>query len=360
MDEALKTTKTVYAVSQFLDWQRGGTLNLSPIFQRRPVWKRPAKSLLIDSVLRGYPIPIVLLRQVQDLQDLSTTMEVIDGQQRLRTLLSYIDPDCLPSSDVGDNSVAILRTHNRRFAGTYFADLPEQVKRLLLGYELSVHIFPATTGDELVFRLFARLNSTGLPLKSQEIRNAEFHGVFKTLVYDLSFGNLDRWRRWRVFSNEAIARMDEAEGVSEYLLAMIQGVSAKNQAAISRFYREHEEEMADTQAIEKRFNATLAEIDSAVGDVLGTTVFRRAALFYSLFACVYDHAYGLGAPLDDRRPRPLPTGFRSRLERASQRIGLKDLPERVQDAMDRATSDKARRDERQKFIMEALGLEPAR
>ena len=134
MDEALKTTKTVYPVSQFLDWQRGGTLNLSPIFQRRLVWKRPAKSLLIDSVLRGYPLPIVLLRQVQDLQDLSTKMEVIDGQQRLRTLLSYIDPDCLPSSDVADNYVTILRTHNREFAGTPFAALPEEVKRLLLGY----------------------------------------------------------------------------------------------------------------------------------------------------------------------------------------------------------------------------------
>lgn len=359
MDDALKTTKTVYPVSQFLDWQRGGTLNLSPIFQRRPVWKRPAKSLLIDSVLRGYPIPIVLLRQVQDLQDLSTKMEVIDGQQRLRALLSYIDPDCLSTSDLGDHSVTILRTHNRRFAGTPFAALPEDVKRMLLGYELSVHIFPATTGDELVFRLFARLNSTGLPLKKQEIRNAEFHGVFKTLVYDLSFENLDRWRRWRVFSDEAMARMDEAEAVSEYLLAMIRGVSGKSQAAISRFYKEHEEEMANTEAIEKRFRATLADLDSATGDMLGTTVFRRAALFYSLFACVYDHMYGLGCPLDGRKPRPLPRGFRRRLEQASDRIGLKDLPEGVQDAMDKATGDKARRDERQQFIMEALGLEPA-
>ena len=286
-------------------------------------------------------------------------MEVIDGQQRLRALLSYIDPDCLSTSDLGDHSVTILRTHNRRFAGTPFAALPEDVKRMLLGYELSVHIFPATTGDELVFRLFARLNSTGLPLKKQEIRNAEFHGVFKTLVYDLSFENLDRWRRWRVFSDEAMARMDEAEAVSEYLLAMIRGVSGKSQAAISRFYKEHEEEMANTEAIEKRFRATLADLDSATGDMLGTTVFRRAALFYSLFACVYDHMYGLGCPLDGRKPRPLPRGFRRRLEQASDRIGLKDLPEGVQDAMDKATGDKARRDERQQFIMEALGLEPA-
>ena len=222
-----------------------------------------------------------------------------------------------------------------------------------------MHLPPSELASAAELIAAARLNSTGLPLKRQEIRNAEFHGAFKTLVYDLSFDNLDRWRRWRVFSNEAIARMDEAEAVSEYLLAMIQGVKAKSQAAISRFYKQYEEEMANTEAIEKRFSATLAEIDSAVGDLLGTTVFRRAALFYSLFACVYDHAYGLGAPLDGRRPRPLPRGFRSRLERASERIGLKDLPEGVQDAMDKATGDKTRRDERQRFVMEALGLERA-
>ena len=83
MIEALNLTKTVYTVSQYLDWQRQGTLDLSPIFQRRPVWKAPAKSLLIDSVVRGYPVPIVLLRQVQDLKSLAMKMEVVDGQQRL-------------------------------------------------------------------------------------------------------------------------------------------------------------------------------------------------------------------------------------------------------------------------------------
>ena len=153
---------------------------------------------------------------------------------------------------------------------------------------MSVHIFPA--GDELVFRLFARLNSTGLPLKRQEIRNAEFHGAFKTLVYDLSFDNLDRWRRWRVFSNEAIARMDEAEAVSEYLLAMIQGVKAKSQAAISRFYKQYEEEMANTEAIEKRFSATLAEIDSAVGTCLGQRSFAGQHCFIRfLHVCMTMH-----------------------------------------------------------------------
>ncbi|MGO9207301.1 MAG: DUF262 domain-containing protein, partial [Candidatus Limnocylindrales bacterium] len=86
----LSPTRTVYTVGQFLEWQRTGVLRLQPVFQRRSVWSLKAKSLLIDSVVRGLPMPIVFLRQLQDLKTFRSQMEVVDGQQRLRTLLSFI------------------------------------------------------------------------------------------------------------------------------------------------------------------------------------------------------------------------------------------------------------------------------
>ena len=360
MEDGIQTTKTVFTVSQFLDWQRQGTLELKPIFQRRPVWKGPAKSQLIDSVLRGYPIPIVLLRQVQDLSDLSMKLEVVDGQQRLRTLLAYIDPECLKDFDERIDTVTIRRTHNGEFAGKPFSRLPDTTKQILLAYELSTHIFPTTTGDELVFRIFARLNSTGLSLNKQEIRNSEFHGAFKSLVYELSFENLDYWRKWRVFSNDAISRMEEAEAVSEYLLAMLNGVTGKSQPKISRIYEENEEEFALSSAIRQRFRKTVVTIDNCVGDLLPGSAFQRPALFYSFFSAVYDHTYGLGSPIVNVKPRELPSNIDSLFQQASQKIRAKDLPTQVQDAMDKATGDKTRRDQRQKFIMEALQLESAK
>ncbi len=122
MEEPLMATKTVFTVSQFLDWQRQRTLDLSPIFQRRPVWKGPAKSQLIDSIVRGYPVPIILLRQVQDLESLSMTMEVVDGQQRLRTLLAFIDASCLSDFDEKIDTFAVRRSHNREIAGKPFSN----------------------------------------------------------------------------------------------------------------------------------------------------------------------------------------------------------------------------------------------
>lgn len=359
MFESLKPTKTVFNVTQFLDWQKSKTLDLHPIFQRRPVWKSPAKSQLIDSVVRGFPIPIILLRQVQDLESLSMKMEVVDGQQRLRTLLSYIDPDCLPDYDETTDHFVVSRSHNPEIAGKPFHKLGADIKRNILGYELSTHIFPATTGDELVFRIFARLNSTGLSLNKQEIRNSEFHGVFKTLVYDLSFQHLEFWRSWKVFSNDAISRMDEAEAVSDYLLSMMYGIQERSQEKITKTYANHEDNLDGEGVLRQRFETTMGEIDAHLGQVLPTSSFRRAALFYSLFTAIYDHMYGLKSDLYQVKPKPLPNGVDVALRNASQRIKTKDLPENVQDAMDKATSDKRRRDARYKFLMEALGLERA-
>lgn len=332
---------------------------MKPIFQRRSVWKAPAKSQFIDSLVRGYPIPIILLRQVQNLETLSMKLEVVDGQQRLRTLLAFIDPDSLSDFDAQADRFMVRAIHNPDIAGKAFSKLTNETKQSLLAFELSTHVLPATTGDELVFRMFARLNSTGLSLNKQEIRNSEFHGVFKTLVYELSFQSLDYWRKWQLFSNDQISRMDEAEAVSEYLLAMINGVQGKSQPRISRFYADHEETLERAEILRKRFETVMVLIDASLGSVLPQSAFKRSALFYSLFSSIYEHVYGLGSPLKRAKPKSLPAGLANRLGKLSKRIRTKDLPEKVQDAMDKATGNTARRDVRHRFIVEALGLESA-
>ena len=82
--------KTVFKVSDFLSWQKAGNLDLTPPFQRRSVWKKGAKSYLIDTIIRGLPIPIIFIRDKQsDEFSLEPLREVVDGQQRLRTLISF-------------------------------------------------------------------------------------------------------------------------------------------------------------------------------------------------------------------------------------------------------------------------------
>jgi hypothetical protein len=357
MAEAIKPTKTVFTISQFLDWQRSKTLDLNPVFQRRHVWKPSAKSQLIDSIVRGFPIPIIFLRQVQDMKTLTSRMEVVDGQQRLRTLISFLDRSALPDFDAAKDEFVVKKSHNPAVANQPFNRFPVDAKHQILSYELSTHVFPATTSDALVYRIFARLNSTGLRLKPQEIRNAEYHGEFKSLVYDLSFQYLPLWRKWKIFSDEAISRMDEAEAVSEYIIVMLNGLTGKTQKAINKVYEKHEDDFPYAPVVTKRLEAVLSTIDEEVGDDIGETAFQRSVLFFSLFVAVYDHMYGLECQLRPAgRAEDLPPTFRTSLLQISKKIQRKVLPEKVQDAMDKATADTGRRRVRHSYLMRALAL----
>ena len=48
-------------IKDFLDWKRGGILSVDPEYQRGAVWKEDQQKMLIDSVLRGYPLPLTYL-----------------------------------------------------------------------------------------------------------------------------------------------------------------------------------------------------------------------------------------------------------------------------------------------------------
>jgi uncharacterized protein with ParB-like and HNH nuclease domain len=79
-----------YSVNDFVEWDSQKQLVLNPAFQRRAVWSEKAKSYLIDTILRGKPIPKVFIRQKLNVTTKTSIREVVDGQQRLRTILSYL------------------------------------------------------------------------------------------------------------------------------------------------------------------------------------------------------------------------------------------------------------------------------
>src|SRR5437867_12947595 len=105
-----QVSKTHYKVSDFITWAKAGTLILSPSFQRRSVWPAGAKSYLTDTIVRGLPIPIIFLReQKTDLDSLEPRREVVDGQQRIRTLLSFIQANLIRGFDTAKYAVTIRK-----------------------------------------------------------------------------------------------------------------------------------------------------------------------------------------------------------------------------------------------------------
>lgn len=349
-------TRTVFTVADFLDWQRVGTLELSPSFQRRPVWSPSAKSYLVDTIVKGLPIPIIFIRMRTDPDSLRPLREIVDGQQRLRTLLGFIDPDCLCDFNPDRDAFTVKHQHNESIAGRTFDQLSQDIQRRILAYEFSVHVLPPGTDDTQVLQIFSRMNATGVKLNPQELRNAEYFGPFKQCMYTLGYEQLERWRDFDVFKENDIARMQEVELTSELVQLMYVGIVGKTKKALDTLYEIYEEDFADAPEVSRRFHKVMDTIDSLVGKQLRTLPLKRSILFYDLFALVYDVSFGLHSPLTRKAPRKPPAGMRQGLLRASARIAEEDVPQQVADALARRTTHVSSRRTVLEFLAKECGV----
>ena len=319
------------------------------------MWRTGAKSLLIDSVVRGIPTPVIFVRDRLDLESLKTIREVVDGQQRLRTILSFIDEKSLSDFDPERDRFTVSPAHNKEIAGKRFESLDNVYKTRILGYEFTTHTLPSTMEDRDVLQLFARLNSTGTGLNKQELRNAEFFGPFKTNMYDLAYEQLERWRSWHIFNEDAIARMREVELTSDLVMSMLGGTTGKTQVRLDRLYARYDVEFPPERVVQRRFRQTMDAIDEAIGTRIARTVFSGEVFFFTLFSFVYDLMYGLGSEMDSKR-QPKPVGdIGDCLIKASTNVRTENVPSNVLDAVRRASADTGRRETRLKYLHEVCG-----
>lgn len=199
-----------YSVADFLEWHASHLLDLSPKFQRRSVWTRAAKSFLIDTILRGKPMPKVLL--TQDLVGKKNVRTVVDGQQRIRSILEFVD-----------GTFTVLRTHNPEYAGKTFDDLDDDAQTAILQYEIGVDLL-YNVGLADMLDIFARINTYSVTLNAQEKLNAKYLGVFKTTAYELAFAYASYFIEGGVLTEKQVTRMAEARLASDMLVALIGGV----------------------------------------------------------------------------------------------------------------------------------------
>lgn len=336
-----------YPLSDFLQWQGGEQLELTPRFQRRQVWQTKARSYLIDTILRQMPIPPIFIRLILDTKKRRTIRQVVDGQQRLRAIFDFIKGD-----------LTVIQAHNPEYAGMTFGDLPEEAQQKFLSYKLAVNILEAVS-DSDVLRIFARLNTYTVPLNAQELRNAEYFGPFKQTVYDLAYQHLAFWRKNNVITDQRISRMDDAELVSELLVTMMDGFQSTKDKELRKYYNKYDDDFPKAEKLRQQFEKTIDTIGAIFDTRLSQTPFRRAPLFFSLFLVIYDLLFGLPGETSSR----LSFSKRERdcVFEATTRLGeivvSKTPPERYAtfvDAARRATADAERRRVRHRFLRDAI------
>jgi Protein of unknown function DUF262 len=296
-----------YNVSDFIEWSGSKLLDLSPQFQRRSVWTEKAKSFLVDTVIRGKPIPKIIITQT--LSKNRNIRTVVDGQQRIRAILGFYNGD-----------FSISRAHNRDLAGMKYDELPQEVKDDFLKYEIGVDlIFDQQFED--ILDIFARLNTYSVKLNSQELLNAKYLGYFKQSAYSCGYKYVRYWLESQVLSEKEVTRMSEAELASDLLTMLVGGIQSKK--AIPNFYKKYEDNDDGLGEAISKFDAVMSYIGAAYEAAsLKETNFSRIHLFYSLFGAIAHGLYGLSGMDEVPRPHLTPESIgriRMRLDEISAR-----------------------------------------
>lgn len=351
--EQPKTMKSydsrTYSINDFIEWDKANQLELNPRFQRRPVWTDKAKSFLIDTILRGKPIPKVFIRQKINVSTKTSVREVVDGQQRLRTILSFIK-----------DGFTVSKRQNVESGGLLYSQLPEDVQAQLLAYEVSVDLL-INLPDPEVLDIFSRLNSYAVVLNEQEKINADHFGPFKALADRIGHKYYEYWTKQGILTSKSIMRMQEVSLVADLLIAMLEGIKSKKQ--IKKFYDLYEGSFDhDVDDLEKKFDHVIAVITGLYSEGLVETEFRRQHLFYSLFSAVAHREFGL-PELEVTAEKIEKKSFeavRNRLDRVEEIFAeeeienlSKDEQQFIQDSR-RATTDEAVRVRRAKYLLSLM------
>lgn len=258
------------SVSDIFEWKEDSKLELTPAFQRKPVWTLPSKIMLIDSILKGIPIPKILI--ASKMKDGKKYRSVIDGQQRLRAIIEFVDEE-----------YALSSPYEGPLTGKIFSDLDQDVQNKILEYNLDFNECTDFTEVELR-EVYSRFNKYIMPLNKQELRKAEFPGDFAVLSERLSL--IDYFDDIKIFSVANRRRSTDVEYISELLSALIDGVQNKKDKLDSYYQRYRE--FPNAAVYKSLFEKTISEISIVFSEEYPQkkTRFKQKADFYSLFLAV--------------------------------------------------------------------------
>ena len=156
MDIKHKTTKLEQLVAM------RDKVRLDPSWQRGPVWSVPKQALLIDSILRGYDIPMIYLWD-RGAGSRPYRFEVVDGQQRLRAIWDFLDGEFSLSKDVPNVGTTPI-------AGKSYDNLPKDFREKLDNFETVIAYIQNAKQPEISV-VFSRMQM-GVRLNPAELRNA--------------------------------------------------------------------------------------------------------------------------------------------------------------------------------------------
>lgn len=248
-------------ISELYGMIQRGELILQPEFQRKLVWSPAHKEAFIDTILQGYPFPEVYIAQTGvDLETMQTQQVVVDGQQRLSTIVNYIEG--------GD----FCKTTKK------YSELSDDEKKDFLGYDVVVRDLKDAP-SETIKEVFRRINLTKYSLEQIEIDNAIYDGAFITAGKDV-LNSIDT-DSFEIFSERELSRMADLNYVLLLMATIVEGGYFSGSKQMEYYVVKYNDAFVDKDAIVELTKKTFRLIQDL--DLIKTSMWYRKSNFFTLF-----------------------------------------------------------------------------
>jgi hypothetical protein len=243
-----------YTVDSLVKRMKGAAFVI-PEFQRKFVWSQRHASKFIESLLMGLPVPGIFLYKEAD----TNKHLVIDGQQRLTSLRAFYD------GVFNERKFKLIGVRQPWLDKTYAElDAADQLKLddSIVHATIFQQEHPKDVLDSIYF-VFERINSGGIRLSPQEIRNCVSHGPFLDLIKELN-SNED----WRAIYGPISRRLKDQELILRFLALYMR--ADKYARPLTGFLNDFTEdhiraEPAKIEDLRQAFARTIKVVRNAIG-----------------------------------------------------------------------------------------------
>ena len=223
--------------------------------------------------------------------DKRTIYEVVDGQQRLRSILEFLN-DEYPLIATAASAYPVSDEY-KPHVGKRYSELPDKLQNIIWDYPIAVQEMRGWDDFE-IRAIFRRLNYVNERLNQQELRHSQYFGEFNEAVEQLAKDKF--WDQINLFTRRDSQRMKDVEFVSELLAVVLDGVQDQ-QKTLDKFYADYDVVFPKKARYIAMFHRVLASLET-ISQVIQQTRFTKKADFYALFAAALEMNRDSNIPVD--------------------------------------------------------------
>lgn len=251
--QRINIAQVTFSVFETVRKVERGDILLEAEFQRNYKWQNEKKSRLIESIILDIPIQAIYLSEEANL-----TYEIIDGQQRIRTIYEFIN-----------NKFSLKNTLFFK-KGTYFKNLESSIQRKIEDFQLVVFIVKRDNDSEVKFEIFERINTGAVKLNSQELRNCMYRNKGIPFIKNLS--RREYFLKLIKNNNVNINSMQDQELVLRFISFYLKGVESYT-GNLKRFLNNTLDEYDKYKSRENEVNQAFKRASENVYAVFGDEAF---------------------------------------------------------------------------------------